>query len=64
MGQCKSKDQELKSYANAVFRCYCCYLSASLSIEALKKLKRKQDSESKERDFKNSEEVRLKRIEN
>jgi hypothetical protein len=39
-------------------------LSASLSIEALKKLKRKQDSESKERDFKNSEEVRLKRIEN
>jgi hypothetical protein len=36
MGQCKSKDQDFKSYANAVFRRGCCCLSASLSTETLK----------------------------
>jgi hypothetical protein len=42
MGQCKSKDQELKSYANAVFRHDCCFLSASLSAKTLRKLKRER----------------------
>jgi hypothetical protein len=36
MGQCKSKDQDFKSYANAVFRCDCCCLSTSLSTKTLK----------------------------
>jgi hypothetical protein len=36
MGQCESKDQDFKSYANAVFRHCCCCLSASLSTEILK----------------------------
>jgi hypothetical protein len=35
MGQCKSEDPDFKSYANAVFRCGCCCLSASLSSETL-----------------------------
>jgi hypothetical protein len=37
MGQCKSKDGDFKSHANAVFRCGCCCLSASLSTETLRK---------------------------
>jgi hypothetical protein len=36
MGQCKSKVQDFKSYANAVFRHGCCCLSSSLSTESLK----------------------------
>jgi hypothetical protein len=36
MGQCKSKDQDFKSYANAVFKCGCCCWSASLSTETLR----------------------------
>jgi hypothetical protein len=36
MGQCKSKDPDFKSYANAVFRRGCCCLSASLSTKTLK----------------------------
>jgi hypothetical protein len=31
MEQCKSKDRDFKSYANAVFGSGCCCLSASLS---------------------------------
>jgi hypothetical protein len=38
MGQCKSEDRDFKSYANAVFGCGCCYLSASLSTETLKRI--------------------------
>jgi hypothetical protein len=36
MGQCKSKDPDFKSYANAVFRRGCCCLSASLSTKTLR----------------------------
>jgi hypothetical protein len=36
MGQCKSKDQDFKSYANTVFRHGGCCLSASLSTETLR----------------------------
>jgi hypothetical protein len=53
MGHCKSKDQDFKSYANAVFKHGCCYLSASLSTETLREIKENMgQSESKERDFK------------
>jgi hypothetical protein len=67
MEQCKSKDQDCKSYANAVFRSGCCCLSASLSTKTLKAnmgqcrsegqyFKRIKEnmgqSESKERDLK------------
>jgi hypothetical protein len=36
MGQCNSEHQDFKSYANAVFRCGCCGLSASLSTKTLR----------------------------
>jgi hypothetical protein len=45
IGQCKCKDQDFNSYANAVFRRGCCCLSASLNTKALKKLKRKHGTE-------------------
>jgi hypothetical protein len=38
MGQYKSKDQDFKSYANAVFRHSCC-LSASLRAKTLREIK-------------------------
>jgi hypothetical protein len=44
MGQCKSKEQDFKGYANAVFRCACCCLFASLSTETLRKLKKEHDT--------------------
>jgi hypothetical protein len=49
MGQCKSKDQDLKSYANAVFRPRL-LLFAGLSTKTLRKLKRQCKSGGK--DFK------------
>jgi hypothetical protein len=53
MVQWKSKDQELKSYANAVFRCGCCCLTASLSAKTLGEIKENMgQNKSKERDFK------------
>jgi hypothetical protein len=36
MGQCKSNDQDLKSYANAVFSHGFCCVSASLRTETLR----------------------------
>jgi hypothetical protein len=50
VGQHKSKDQDFKSYANAVFRCGCCCLSASLSAETLRENMGQCKSEGK--DFK------------
>jgi hypothetical protein len=46
MGQCKSKERDFKSYANTVFRRGCCCLSAGLSTEILRKLKRTWNSVS------------------
>jgi hypothetical protein len=39
MGQYKSKDRDFKSYVNAVFKCSCCCLSASLSTKTLREIK-------------------------
>jgi hypothetical protein len=53
IGQYKSKDQDFKSYANAVFRHGCCCMSVSLSTETLREIKENMgQSKSKERDFK------------
>jgi hypothetical protein len=50
MGQCKSKEQDFKSYANAVFRHGCCCVSESLRTETLKK--NMGQCKSEEQDFK------------
>jgi hypothetical protein len=53
MGQWKSKDQDFKSYANAVFRHGCCCLSASLRAKSLRENKENMGQcEYMERDFK------------
>jgi hypothetical protein len=39
MRQCKSKDRDFMSYANAVLRHGCCCLSASLSTKTLREIK-------------------------
>jgi hypothetical protein len=53
MGQCKSKDQDFKSYANAVFRLGHCCLSASLRAKSLREIKGNMGQhKSEHRDFK------------
>jgi hypothetical protein len=57
MRQCKSKDRDFKSYANAVFRRGCCFLSANLSTETLKENMGQCKSEGQ--DFKKAKEKTL-----
>jgi hypothetical protein len=54
MGQCKSEEQDFKSYANTIFRCGCCCLSASLSTKTLRENMGQCKSEGQ--DFKKAKE--------
>jgi hypothetical protein len=53
MSQCKSEDQDFKSYADEVFRCSCCCLPASLTAKTLTEMKENMGQcQSKEGEFK------------
>jgi phage-related minor tail protein len=57
MGQCKSKDWDFKSYANAVLRRSCCCLSESLRAKTLREIKGNMGQwKSEHQDFKKAKE--------